>query len=119
MVGYCNVPVGREGISARIQLFYRGEKYDEQQLVVTENPDMWAVFPLPEEADTVETPEAERTAAAFSPRVETAPPPEMTLTPSRVERVVPSPLTDRAPPPPVPPEMVKRRLGTLLLSVKL
>ena len=48
MAGYCNVPVGREGISARIQLFYRGEKYDEQQLVVTENPDMWAVFPLPD-----------------------------------------------------------------------
>lgn len=48
MAGYCNVPVGRKGVSARIQLFVRGEKYDEQQLVVAEEPEMWAVFPLPD-----------------------------------------------------------------------
>lgn len=48
MAGYCNVPVGREGISARIQLFYRGQLLDEQRLVLTDHPDMWAVFSLPE-----------------------------------------------------------------------
>ena len=40
MAGYCNVPVGREGISARIQLFYRGQLLDEQRLVLTDHPDM-------------------------------------------------------------------------------
>ena len=48
-----------------------------------------------------------------------APAPEMTAAPSRLDRVFAALFTARSLPPPVPPEMENRRLGTFLPSVVL
>ena len=48
---YCIIPVHSEGVSARIQLFNGQTLLDEERLQVSELPEMWAVFHIPEDGE--------------------------------------------------------------------